>query len=29
MSEKMIVLNIEGLKKVYKNGVEVVKGIDL
>nr|WP_105174869.1 ABC transporter ATP-binding protein [Pseudoalteromonas sp. T1lg122] len=29
MSEKMIALNIEGLKKVYKNGVEAVKGIDL
>ncbi|WP_442793150.1 ABC transporter ATP-binding protein [Pseudoalteromonas sp. T1lg122] len=25
----MIALNIEGLKKVYKNGVEAVKGIDL
>ncbi|WP_217875800.1 ABC transporter ATP-binding protein [Pseudoalteromonas shioyasakiensis] len=29
MSEKTIALNIEGLKKVYKNGVEAVKGIDL
>jgi ABC-2 type transport system ATP-binding protein len=29
VSEKTIALNIEGLKKVYKNGVEAVKGIDL
>ena len=29
MSENTIALNIEGLKKVYKNGVEAVKGIDL
>lgn len=29
MSEKTIALNIEGLKKVYKNGVEAVKSIDL
>ncbi|KPW02224.1 ABC transporter ATP-binding protein [Pseudoalteromonas sp. P1-8] len=29
MSEKTIALNIEGLQKVYKNGVEAVKGIDL
>ncbi|TMO34992.1 ABC transporter, partial [Pseudoalteromonas sp. S4389] len=29
MSEKTIALNIEGLNRVYKNGVEAVKGIDL
>ena len=26
---KALALNIEGLTKVYKNGVEAVKGIDL
>ncbi|MFY8326402.1 ABC transporter ATP-binding protein [Pseudoalteromonas sp. ZZD1] len=29
MSEQTIALNIKGLKKVYKNGVEAVKNIDL
>lgn len=29
MSEQSIALNIKGLTKVYKNGVEAVKGIDL
>jgi ABC-2 type transport system ATP-binding protein len=29
MSKQSIALNIEGLTKVYKNGVEAVKGVDL
>jgi ABC-2 type transport system ATP-binding protein len=29
MSKQNIALNIEGLTKVYKNGVEAIKGIDL
>ena len=29
MNKQNIALNIEGLTKVYKNGVEAVKGVDL
>ncbi|MGO2012453.1 MAG: ABC transporter ATP-binding protein [Pseudoalteromonas sp.] len=29
MSEQSIALNIKGLTKVYKNGVEAIKGVDL
>ena len=29
MSKQSIALNIEGLTKVYKNGVEAVEGVDL
>jgi len=29
MNKQNIALNIEGLTKVYKNGVEAIKGVDL